>query len=143
MNTDKIIALSVALAEAAAPLDAKEAATHFTIRELTRSATATRLAIDNTPPPAVVDNLHRLINDVLEPARTQLGAPIIVNSGYRCPALNAAVGGAERSYHLVGRAADLTTGTIEGNRRLYAILKALPHFELIWERGGTWIHVAW
>ncbi len=68
--------------------------------------------------------------------------PIRVNSGYRCPRLNKAVGGVARSYHLSGRAADLTTGTIEGNRRLMKILRTLPHTELIWERGGLWIHVA-
>lgn len=143
MNKNTLIALSVAAAEAATPLDAKEAASHFTIRELTRSATATRLGIDNTPPPEAVDALYRLINEVLEPARTQLGIPIYVNSGYRCRALNAAVGGVARSYHLYGRATDLTTGTTAGNRRLYAILRTLPHRELIWERGGLWIHVAW
>lgn len=143
MNKNTIIALSVAATEAAVPLDAKEAASHFTIRELTQSATATRLGIDNTPPPQAVEAMHRLINDILEPARALLGSPIYVNSGYRCKALNTAVGGAERSYHLAGRAADLTTGTIEGNRRLYAILRTLPHRELIFERGGIWIHVAW
>lgn len=142
MNTDKIVAISVAVAEAAAPLDAKEASTHFTIRELTRSATAERLGLDNTPPPQAVESLHRLINEVLEPARTQLGAPIYVNSGYRCPELNRAVGGAARSYHLHGRAADLTTGTVEGNRRLLQIFRQLPHSELLWEQGGVWIHVA-
>lgn len=143
MTRNTIIALSVAAAEAATPLDAKEAATHFTIRELTNSATATRLGIDNTPTPQAIDAMHRLINDVLEPARTQLGIPIYVNSGYRSPALNAAVGGVKRSYHLLGRAADLTTGSPAGNRRLYEILRTLPHRELIWERGGLWIHVAW
>ncbi|WP_363322819.1 hypothetical protein [uncultured Muribaculum sp.] len=60
MTRNTIIALSVAAAEAATPLDAKEAATHFTIRELTRSATATRLGIDNTPSPEAVDALTGL-----------------------------------------------------------------------------------
>ena len=142
MNKHTIIALSVAAAEAATPLDAKEAASHFTIRELTRSSTATRLGIDNTPPPVAIENMHRLINEVLEPARIQFGAPSYVNSGYRCQALNKAVGGVARSYHLQGRAADLHTGSTEGNRRLFEILRTLPHRELIWERGGIWIHVA-
>ena len=143
MNKNTLIALSVVAAEAVVPLDAKEAASHFTIRELTHSATARRLGIDNTPPPQAVEAMYRLINDVLEPARIQYGSPIYVNSGYRCKALNKAVGGAERSYHLAGRAADITTGSIEGNRRLYEILCTLPHRELILERGGIWIHVAW
>jgi uncharacterized protein YcbK (DUF882 family) len=143
MNTNTLIALSVAAAEAAMPLEAKEASTHFTIRELTKSATASRLGIDNTPPPEAIERMTTLINEVLEPARTQFGAPIYVNSGYRCTALNKAVGGAKRSYHLYGRAADLNTGSRVGNRRLYNILKSLPHCELIWERNGTWIHVAY
>jgi hypothetical protein len=143
MNSTKCITGIIALAEVTTPIDAKEAVNHFTIRELTVSATATRLGIDNTPPADAVANMQRLIDTVLNPARNRLGAPIKVNSGYRCSALNSAVGGARRSYHLTGRAADLTTGSVEGNRRLLEILKTLPHVELIWEKGGVWIHVAY
>lgn len=114
---------------------------YFTISELTRSATATREGIDNTPPQAAVDNMKRLINTVLNPARQQLNAPIYVNSGYRCPELNRRVGGARRSYHLQGRAADLTTRP-NRNAELMEILRRLPHTELINEGNGTWIHVA-
>ena len=142
-TSDLVVAATIATAEAATPVRAKEALSHFTINELTRSATARRLGIDNTPPQWAIINLSRLIDTVLDPARELLGAPIYINSGYRCEKLNKAVGGVPRSYHLAGRAADLTTGTIEGNRRLYQILKTLPHTELIWERGGTWIHVAY
>ena len=142
-TSDLVVAATIATVEAATPVRAKEALSHFTINELTRSATARRLGIDNTPPQWAINNLSRLIDTVLDPARELLGAPIFVNSGYRCEKLNKAVGGVPRSYHLAGRAADLTTGTIEGNRRLYQILKTLPHTELIWERGGTWIHVAY
>lgn len=141
--SDLVVAATIATVEAATPVRAKEALSHFTINELTRSATARRFGIDNTPPQWAISNLSRLVDTVLDPARELLGAPIYVNSGYRCEKLNKAVGGVLRSYHLAGRAADLTTGTIEGNRRLYQILKTLPHTELIWERGGTWIHVAY
>ncbi len=115
---------------------------HFTIAELTASSTACRLGIDNTPPPEAIANLNRLVDTILDPARERLGVPIRVNSGYRCPALNKAVGGVANSYHLQGCAADITTGTLTGNRRLYAILRTLPHTELIWEHGGAWIHIA-
>lgn len=142
-TSDLVVAATIATVEAATPVRAKEALSHFTINELTRSATARRFGTDNTPPQWAISNLSRLIDTVLDPARELLGAPIYVNSGYRCEKLNKAVGGVPRSYHLAGRAADLTTGTIEGNRRLYQILKTLPHTELIWERGGTWIHVAY
>lgn len=138
-TSDLVVAATIATVEAATPVRAKEALSHFTINELTRSATARRFGIDNTPPQWAISNLSRLIDTVLDPARELLDAPIYVNSGYRCEKLNKAVGGVPRSYHLAGRAADLTTGTIEGNRRLYQILKTLPHTELIWERGGTWI----
>lgn len=144
MNTPNlIVAATVAAAEAVTPVKAKEKASHFTITELTRSTTARRQGIDNTPPEQVVKNLHTLIDTVLDPARELFGAPIYVNSGYRCRELNRAVGGAARSYHMSGRAADLNTGSTEGNKRLYEILKTLPHTELIRERGGTWIHVAY
>ncbi len=115
---------------------------YFTISELTKSATAISREIDNTPSLEAEQNLRRLVAKVLDPAREQLGSPIIVNSGYRCKRLNETVGGTKRSYHLQGRAADLTTRSREGNKRLWAILSELPHTELIWEQGGTWIHVA-
>ena len=143
MRNREMIAAVAIVAEMACPLKAKENVSHFTIRELTRSETAIRLGIDNTPPSWAVENMERLIKTVLDPARDALGAPVIVNSGYRCESLNRAVGGVARSYHLAGRAADLTTGSADGNRRLFAILKSLPHVELIWERGGAWIHVAY
>lgn len=116
---------------------------YFTIEELVRSETARRLGIDNSPPAEAVGNMRRLIDSVLDPAREALGMAIIVNSGYRCGRLNRAVGGVARSYHLSGRAADLTTGDAGHNRRLLEILRGLPHRELIWERGGAWIHVAY
>lgn len=141
-NRQIIVAVAVA-AEIACPLKAKESVSHFTIRELTRSETAVRMGIDNTPPYEAVENMRRLISEVLDPAREELGIPIIVNSGYRSVRLNKAVRGVPRSYHLYGRAADLNTGTIEGNRKLFEILKRLPHVELIWETGGVWIHVAY
>ncbi len=138
--------ITVALtATAVSPINATppQSQSYFTLEELTKSATASQSGIDNTPSEAVVKNLNRLITEVLNPARQRLGKPIIVNSGYRCPRLNEAVGGVRNSYHLYGRAADITTGNISGNHRLWQILQNLPHRELIWERGGTWIHVAW
>ena len=143
MKSTAIIVTAVAAMEIATPIEAKEASSHFTIRELAYSSTAQRLGLDNTPPPEAVVYMQRLIDEVLEPARRSLGAPIKVNSGYRCKALNNAVGGVARSYHLSGRAADITTGSAEGNRELWSILCGLPHKELIWDRGGAWIHVAW
>lgn len=139
-----IIAVALTVT-AVSPINATppQSQSYFTLEELTKSATASQSGIDNTPSEAVVKNLNRLIAEILNPARHRLGKPIIVNSGYRCPRLNEAVGGVKNSYHLYGRAADITTGNISDNRRLWQILQNLPHRELIWERGGTWIHVAW
>ncbi|MDE6322470.1 MAG: peptidase M15 [Muribaculaceae bacterium] len=115
---------------------------YFTIEELCRSDAATAMGIDNRPNPTQVENLKRLIVAVLDPARDALGRPIHVNSGLRVPRLNSIVGGAPRSYHLQGRAADLTVGNSRLNRPLYQILQQLTHTELLWEGGGRWIRVA-
>ena len=114
---------------------------YFTIAELTHSDTAEREGIANTPTPEAIANLRRLTTETLDPARELLGNPIHVNSGYRSPRLNRRVGGVANSLHMQGRAADLTTPSKQ-NRRLFAILQRLPHTELIWEKGGSWIHVA-
>lgn len=80
---------------------------YFTIRELTKSNTAVRKGINNTPNSIIVNSLTALIDNVLDPLREKWGAPIIVTSGYRCPALNRAVGGASGSQHTKGEAADI------------------------------------
>lgn len=115
---------------------------HFTLHELTRSETALRLNIDNIPTTDAINNLQHLAETVLDPAREHLNLPIRVTSGYRCAELNRAVGGVPNSFHVTGRAADITTGDRKNNRKLYGILSSLPHKELIWENGGEWIHVA-
>ncbi len=117
---------------------------HFTLTELTRSATAQRLGIDNTPPPEAVAALTQLVDNVLDPLREAWGAPLYVTSGYRCPALNRAVGGVPHSQHILGQAADVTTGTIDGNRRLWQLLQSLhlPVDQAINEHGYRWLHIS-
>ena len=117
---------------------------HFTIAELTRSATARRLGIDNTPPASAVKALTALVDDVLDPLRDAWGGPIRVNSGYRCPELNKAVGGTPSSQHQHGEAADITVGSCSANRRLLALIKRLdlPVDQCIDEKGCRWIHVS-
>ena len=84
---------------------------YFTIKELTRSTTAQLRGIDNTPSQQVINNLTALVENVLDPLREAWGAPIHVNSGYRCPALNKAVSGVPASQHMLGEAADITAGS--------------------------------
>ena len=93
-------------------------ASYFNLSELSASATAERLAIDNTPPRAAQQMLTVLVEQLLDPIRRRYGAPIIVTSGYRCPALNTAVGGVANSHHIVGCAADIV-GETPSNLPLY------------------------
>lgn len=81
---------------------------NFTLEELVRSPTASRLSIPNTPSESVMHNLILLCNNILQPLRNAYGKPIIVNSGYRSPELNKAIGGAKNSQHMRGQAADIT-----------------------------------
>ena len=122
---------------------------HFTIQELSASASAERLAIDNTPPRAAQRMLTILVKQLLDPIRRRYGAPIIVTSGYRCPALNTAVGGVANSHHIVGCAADITTGSVENNTMLFALIidmqttHAIRFTQLIAEKDYRWLHISY
>ena len=105
---------------------------HFTIDELCRSETAQRKGINNMP----TDNVRKNL--------TAYGKSIYVNSGYRCPALNKAVGGVANSQHLTGQAADIDTNDTAENRRLMKHIEDNLDFDqLIWENGGAWLHVSY
>lgn len=117
---------------------------HFTIDELCRSDTARSRGIDNTPTEEVTRNLTELVDNVLDPLREWYGKPIRVNSGYRCPALNKAVGGVANSQHLTGQAADIDVNDRSENRRLMKHIEDNLDFDqLIWENGGAWVHVSY
>lgn len=118
---------------------------YFTIAELCKSDTAKKLGIVNTPTEEVIDNLHALIDNILDPLRIAYGKPIYVNSGYRCPILNKAVGGVKTSNHQYGYAADITAGSVAENRKLWKIFLDLhiPFTELIDEKNMTWIHISY
>lgn len=125
--------------------------TYFTIEELSKSDTAKRYGIDNTPNLAVRTNLTALVENILDPLREKWGMPIIVTSGYRCDALNRAVGGATNSQHRNGEAADIRTvsDSREDNMRL---LKCLLRSGIIFDQviceypdaqgRPDWIHVS-
>ena len=80
---------------------------HFSLSEFERSATATKLGIDNSVPSQYIPALEQLCKEILEPLREFTGQPILISSGYRCPALNKAVGGVKNSQHMTGEAADI------------------------------------
>jgi uncharacterized protein YcbK (DUF882 family) len=100
---------------------------HFTIKELTKTNTG----LDNTPSKEITDNLTYLVDNLLDKVREEYGNPITVNSGYRSPEVNKAVGGAKTSQHLTGCAADITTGSKSGNERLFNIIKQYEFDQLI------------
>nr|DAT38749.1 MAG TPA: peptidase [Caudoviricetes sp.] len=117
---------------------------YFTIDELCRSDKARQMGINNTPTDDIIDSLSDLVENVLDPAREKFGLPITVNSGYRCPELNKAVGGMAASQHTKGEAADITTGSRGGNKRLYEIIRdSLQFDQLIDEYDYKWIHVSY
>lgn len=120
---------------------------HFKLVEFSRSATAQARHIDNTPNEEQIKNLKFLCDNVLEPLREQFG-PIIIGSGFRCPALNTAVGGVKNSQHTTGEACDIHLPSIEVGKKYFEFLKKFPIFDqLIWERDNPrsnhyWIHVS-
>ena len=124
---------------------------YFTLRELTKSDTAIRKGIDNTPSGLVRSRLTELVANVLDPLREAYGKPIRVTSGYRCAKLNKIVGGAARSAHMYGYAADITTipDTFKDNKKLFDLIlsQKLPFDKLIWEMGNDagpdWIHISY
>lgn len=121
---------------------------YFSLDELCHSDTAKARGIDNTPSEEVKKNLEALIENVLDPLREAYGKPIYVNSGYRCPALNKAVGGASNSEHLAmngSAAADLDTHSYYENKKLFELAQRLklPYRQLIDEANMSWIHISY
>ena len=117
---------------------------HFTVDELCRSQWALRHGVSNEAGPLEQARLEQLCIRILEPLRSHLTRPINVSSGYRCPEVNAAIGGAQDSQHLLGEAADFTVQDFSNIEVCDTIVKlALPFDQLIWEFGEWgWVHVS-
>ena len=112
---------------------------NFTLTELTKTSTG----ITNHPNKEQVAALIKLCGKVLQPSREMYGKPIHITSGYRSPAVNKAVGGAKKSQHMRGEAADITVFTKEENKKLFEIIRDNLSFDqLINERDFSWIHVS-
>ena len=86
-----------------------------------------------------------MVEKVLQPVRDLWGKPVQVNSGYRCPALNKAVGGASASQHLTGKAADITAGSVSANKELFNLIakSGIEYDQLIDEYDYKWIHISY
>lgn len=128
---------------------------HFRLSEFTRSATATARGLENVPTEQAVTNLKHLCEEVLEPLRVAMGVPIVINSGYRSPALNKAVGGVATSQHMTGEAADIRIPRsrdgdrgydhVAGRRYMDYIVSHCDYDKCLYEhdrQGHTWIHVS-
>lgn len=120
----------------------------FTLQEFLRSDTAIKKKIDNTPSWEIVANLSRLAS-FLDNLREAWGSGIRVTSGYRCPQLNAAVGGVPGSAHQYGNAADIVpvNGKMaEFEAFLKKWLKGKKWDQVIYETskssGARWIHIS-
>jgi hypothetical protein len=123
---------------------------HFDLAEFTRSESAKREGLDNTPTPEHLENIKILCEKVLEPIRLRFGS-INISSGYRGKLLNHFIGGAVNSDHCVGRAADIDMddiGTGVTNTEIFNYIKDnLDYDQLIWEFGDKvkpdWVHVGY
>ena len=115
---------------------------YYTLARLVHSDTARERGIDNTPPPALTDNLRMLARG-LDRIRLLLGHPLDISSGYRSPALNVAVGGAPNSQHAQGLAADFTCPGFGPPLAVARALRdsAVPFDTMIYEF-EEWIHVS-
>lgn len=122
---------------------------HFSWAEVTRSQTANRLGIRNQPSQEAAERIEGLCQWVLEPVRSHFGRPVRLNSCYRGPALNKAVGGSPTSNHVIGCAADLEISSVSnGDIAEWIRDSGLEFDELILEAytpgnpSSGWVHVA-
>jgi hypothetical protein len=128
---------------------------HLTLAEVTKSQTATRLGIDNSPTIAHLESLRSVANNIFEPIRNHFGVPIAVTSGYRSKALNDAIKGSRRSQHCHGQAIDIDAdvyGRITNGEIFDYVKNHLDFDQLIWEFGNDphdtnanpdWVHVSY
>ena len=122
---------------------------NFSLHELTKSETALRLDLDNTPDEQATENLRLLCEKVLQPVRDQYGKGVKVNSAYRSPESNAAVGGSKTSDHCKGMAADIEIPGVANADLAQFIMDNLEYTQLILEfytpgiPDSGWVHVSY
>ena len=120
---------------------------YFTIEELCQSETAEKYKIDNTPSEEIKKNLETLVDCLLDPLREAWGSPIIINSGYKCPILNKAVGGSKTSSHMSGWSVDMRpkNGKMEEFKKFVVqFIKTRFWDQCILEKSGDveWVHLS-
>ena len=127
----------------------KNISKHVTYKEGVYSNTATRLGLKNEPTEAHLTNMELLSEKVFEPLRTHVNGPIKINSFYRGPELNKAIGGSSKSQHCNGQAMDIddTYGYMTNADMFKYIKNNLSFDQMIWEFGTDenpdWVHVSY
>lgn len=122
---------------------------NFTLEELTKSEIALRHNLDNTPTDDIVANLRILAEKVLQPVREHYAKGVKVNSGYRAPEVNAAVGGSKTSDHCKGMAADIEIPGLPNAELAQWIEANLKFTQVILEfytpgvPDSGWVHVSY
>jgi len=124
---------------------------HLSLAEVSRSETAKRRGINNTPSGEHLENFKILAENVFEKVREHFGVPIHISSGYRSKELNKAIGGSATSQHCSGEAIDIDMdGSAHGvtNAQVFNYIKDNLEFDqLIWEFGSDtnpdWVHVSY
>ena len=122
---------------------------NFSLAEMTKSDTALRLDMDNTPGPEEIENMSRLCECVLQPVRNHFGKGVKVNSGFRHPNVNAKVGGSKTSDHCKGMAADIEIPGVANADLAKWIVDNLEFRQVILEfytpgvPDSGWVHVSY
>jgi len=122
---------------------------HISYKEGVYSVTAIRKGIDNEPNEEQLSNMKLVAEKIFEPVRTYFKVPIKVNSFFRSPDLNKAIGGSTKSQHCKGQAIDIddTYGKIKNSDIYWWIKENLDFDQMIWEFGNNdnpdWVHVSY
>ena len=122
---------------------------HISYKEGVYSNTATRRGIDNDPTDDQLHFMEIIAEEVFEPLREYVGGPIKINSFYRSPELNTAIGGSATSQHCKGQAMDIddTFGKMTNAEMYHWIKENLDFDQMIWEFGDddnpNWVHVSY
>ena len=122
---------------------------NVSLKELTKSESATRFGISNEPTEEALDNLKQLAVNILQPVRDHFGKPLIITSGYRSPELCVKIGSTTTSQHTKGQAADFEIGGIANKDLADWIYLNLDFDQLILEFwkpedvNSGWVHCSY
>lgn len=122
---------------------------NFSLSEFTKSETAIRKGLDNTPTLQIIENLQKLVDNIIQPVRDHYSKSVKINSGYRAPEVNASVGGSKTSDHCKGQAADIEiAGVANGDLAKYIVdnykfTQVILEFYTQGIPDSGWVHVSY